>query len=111
MMPPDVRIFVCLHPVDFRRSFDGLAQTTREILHKDPQSGALFVFVNKRKNRIKALWWDQTGYCLLYKRLHQAIVVLPEGEAGQPSVHIDGVALRDLIAGQPKHRSMHRKAA
>ena len=36
MMPPDVRIFVCLHPVDFRRSFDGLAQTTREILHKDP---------------------------------------------------------------------------
>ena len=48
-MPPNVRIFVCLQPVDFRRSFDGLAQTTREILHKDPQSGARIVFVNKRK--------------------------------------------------------------
>lgn len=65
LMPVKVRIFVYLQPVNFRRSFDGLAQTTREVLRKDPQSGALLVFVNKRKNRIKALWLDQAGYCIL----------------------------------------------
>ncbi len=70
MIPSSVRIFVCQQPQDMRRSFDGLSQAAREHLDEDPQSGALFVFVNKRRNRIKVLWFDDNGYCLLYKRLH-----------------------------------------
>ena len=49
----------------------------QEHLGEDPKSGALFVFVNKRKNRVKVLWFDRNGYCLLYKRLHRARFRLP----------------------------------
>jgi transposase len=69
MLPPSVRIFVCTKPQDMRRSFDGLAQATRQVVGQDPQSGALFVFVNKRANRVKVLWFERHRYCLLYKRL------------------------------------------
>ena len=61
-----------------RRSFDALALAAKEHLGEDPQSGALFVFVNKRLNRLKVLWFDRNGYCLLYKRLHHARFEIPE---------------------------------
>lgn len=61
-----------------RRSFDGLSLAAQERLGEDPRSGALFVFVNKRKNRVKVLWFDHNGYCLLYKRLHRARFKVPE---------------------------------
>lgn len=99
MIPSTVRIFVCTKPLDLRRSFDGLALAAREVLEEDPQNGAIFVFVNKRKNRLKALWWDQTGYCLLYKRLHRALFVIPGDEGAGVSVRVDGAALARLIAG------------
>lgn len=78
MIPSAVRIFVCAEPQDMRRSFDGLSLAAQEHLGEDPQSGALFVFVNKRRNRLKVLWFDRNGYCLLYKRLHRARFVLPD---------------------------------
>ena len=81
MIPSAVRIFVCTEPQDMRRSFDGLAVAAKEHLGEDPQSGALFVFVNKRRNRLKVLWFDHNGYCLLYKRLHQARFSLPNRRA------------------------------
>ena len=56
MLPASVRIFVCTEPQDMRRSFDGLALTTTQLLGQDPRSGALFVFLNKRSNRAKVLW-------------------------------------------------------
>ena len=70
MIPATTRIFVCPEPQDMRRSFDGLALAAREHLGEDPNSGALFAFVNKRRNRLKVLWFDRNGYCILYKRLH-----------------------------------------
>ncbi|GAB5549364.1 MAG: hypothetical protein SangKO_091240 [Sandaracinaceae bacterium] len=69
---------MCLEPQDMRRGFDGLALAAKEQLGEDPQSGALFIFTNKRRNRLKVLWFDRNGYCLLYKRLHHARFVLPE---------------------------------
>lgn len=78
MIPSATRIFVCTEPQDMRRSFDGLALAARDHVGEDPQSGALFVFVNKRRNRLKVLWFDRNGYCLLYKRLHRARFELPE---------------------------------
>jgi transposase len=65
VIPASVRIFVCTQPLDLRRSFDGLALATRQMLGEDPQSGALFCFVNQRSNRLKVLWFDRNGYCLL----------------------------------------------
>lgn len=100
MIPASVRIFVCREPQDLRRSFDGLALAARQVLGEEPRSGALFCFLNKRANRLKCLWWDQNGYCLLYKRLHRALFRLPEtGSGGNPSLRIDAAQLARLLAG------------
>jgi transposase len=100
MLPSSVRIFVCMVPQDMRRSFDSLALVTRELLGEDPQSGALYIFIGKRPTRIKALWWDRNGYCLLYKRLHRSVFVLPKPESdATSSLRIDGHVLAELLAG------------
>ena len=93
MIPASVRIFVCAEPQDMRRSFDGLALAAREVLGEDPESGALFCFTNKRRNRLKVLWFDRNGYCLPYKRLNQARFLMPDERT------IDGVALAKLLRG------------
>jgi transposase len=101
MIPADVRIFVCTEPLDMRRSFDGLALAARERLGQDPRAGGLFVFANRRANRLKVLWFDRNGYCLLYKRLHRALFHLPRrGDA--IGVRIDGRELATLLEGVPK---------
>lgn len=105
MLPSTVRIFVCTTPQDMRRSFDGLAQAAKQVVGEDPQSGALFVFVGKRPTRIKILWWDRNGYCLLYKRLHRALFALPRAPADAACVRIDGAALAALLAGVENMRA------
>jgi transposase len=102
MIPASVRIFVCTQAQDMRRSFDGLALATQQVLGEDPRSGALFLFVNKRANRVKLLWWDRNGYCLLYKRLHRSKFALPDGDGGRSSVRIDGEQLATILAGVEK---------
>jgi transposase len=71
-LPPSVRIFVCLEATDLRKGFDGLAAATREVLNEDPLSGHLFVFFNRRRNRVKALLWDRSGLCIWYKRIEKS---------------------------------------
>src|SRR4051812_30964790 len=86
-----------------RRGFDRLSRTAREHVGQDPeQGGALFVFANRRATRIKILWFERNGCCLLYKRLHRAIFELPAAEAGALSLHIDSAALARLLAGVPR---------
>jgi len=105
MIPAGVRIFVCTEPVDMRRGFDRLAQTARDIVGQDPQQGgALFVFANRRATRMKVLWFELNGYCMLYKRLHRAVFELPAAGAGSRSVHIDAAALARLLAGRARER-------
>ena len=70
-LPAAVRIYVAAEAVDLRRGFDGLAAATRSLIRQDPLNGHLFVFLNRRKTRIKLLVWDRTGYVLLYKRLER----------------------------------------
>src|SRR6185436_7141977 len=98
-----VRIFVCTERQDMRRSFDALALAVRERLDLDPESGALFVFASKRGNRIKVLWFDHNGYCLLYKRLHGALFELPEAsDRERPLASIDARTLATIIRGVPR---------
>ena len=108
MIPSAVRIYVCAQPQDMRRSFDGLARAVRDEMNGDPLSGALYCFVNKRANRLKVMWWDKTGYCMLYKRMHEAIVVLPVGTRGETGVRIDGRRLAALVAGEPKSKRIRK---
>jgi transposase len=67
-LPLPVRIFLCTRHADLRKSFDGLAQMVREFLGADPLSGHLFVFRNKRGDRIKLLYWDSDGLAIWYKK-------------------------------------------
>ena len=67
-LPSSVRIYVAAEAVDLRRGFDGLAAATRGVIRQDPLNGHLFVFLNRRRNRIKLLVWDRTGYLLLYNQ-------------------------------------------
>jgi transposase len=105
MIPPTVKIFVCTQPQDMRRSFDGLALATRQVLGEDPRGGALFVFANRRCRQLRVLWWDGSGYNLLCRRLHQALFRLPTpGAPSDRSVVVDQRALQELLRGVPTTR-------
>jgi transposase len=110
MIPSSVRIFVCVLPQDMRRSFDGLARSVEEVLGDDPKSGAVFCFINKRANRLKVLWWDRNGYCILYKRVHDHIFVMPEMPRGRLAIRIDGKKLATLVAGVERERRRRKRA-
>jgi transposase len=103
-LPHTVRIYIAAEAVDLRKSFDGLAAATREIIRAEPLSGHLFVFINRRANRMKILVWQPSGYLLLYKRLERGRFTLPqhpgigerhvEIEASELTLLLDGIDLR-----------------
>ena len=68
-LPAAVRVFLCTKPTDMRKGFDGLQGMVREFLGQGPLSGHLFLFLNRRRDRIKMLWWDRDGLVIWYKRL------------------------------------------
>jgi transposase len=97
-LPPSVRIWCATTPTDLRRGFDGLAALVRSQLHADPLSGHLFVFFNRKADRLKVLYWDRDGLCLWYKRLEQGHFHFPAADAdsleltpGQLQMILDGV--------------------
>lgn len=100
MIAPGIRIVVCLEPVDMRYGFDRLAATAKERIGEDPQNGTvLVVFANRGATRMKLLWFDRNGYCLLYKRLHRAVFEVPVVRDGTRALRIDGTALARLLRG------------
>jgi transposase len=99
MVPTSTRIFVCTEPVDLRKSFDGLARCTRELLQQDPSSGALFLFTGKRATSLKAIWWDKSGYCILYKRLSRGVFRIPAADSGMKAVVVDPRELALILEG------------
>jgi transposase len=76
-LPPSVRLFVAREAVDMRKAIDGLSGVVRDVLSEDPMSGHLFIFFNKKSDRVKILWWDQSGFWLLMKRLEAGRFKLP----------------------------------
>src|ERR1700688_3152350 len=95
--PPAVRIWLGSRPVDLRRSFDGLAELVRQHLQQDPLSGHVFVFRNKRADRIKLLYWDEDGFVIVYKRLEAGTFRFPQAEA--TGVEIRAADLQMLLDG------------
>ena len=64
---------ICTSPVDIRNSFDGLAGIVRNFMQKNPISGGVFIFINKRRSHIKLLYWDGDGFAMYYKRLEKGV--------------------------------------
>ena len=96
-LPCPVRIFLCLTPVDMRRSFDGLASMAEQVVCQDPLSGHLFVFRGRRGDRVKILYWDRDGYALWYKRLELGVFRFVD--AGAPSKEITAAELSLILEG------------
>lgn len=77
-LPASVKAFIATDATDMRKSIDGLSAMVQSILQKDVFSGHLFVFCNKRGDKIKILYWDRNGFCLWYKRLERGVFRLPK---------------------------------
>src|SRR5580698_4159879 len=100
MIVGPIAVYLALGPADLRGAFDQLATVTRKVLSLDPTSGALFLFVNRRRNRLKALWWDQNGYTLLYKRLSKGTFAVPQAASSDCAcLTISSEDLHRLLAG------------
>ena len=97
--PPAVRIWLGHEPVDLRRSFDGLAEQVRQCLAADPLSGHVFVFRNKRADRVKLLYWDEDGFVIVYKRLEAGTFRWPAPVEGQTRVLLRAAELTMLLDG------------
>lgn len=108
-LPAAVRIHVAAEPVDLRRSFDGLAAAARSVVGVNPMSGHVFVFLNRRRNSVKLLVWDRTGYLILYKRLARGTFNLStEPRSGERHVEIDAGELALMLEGLDL-RGAHRR--
>lgn len=98
-LPDNLQIYLCTEPVDFRKGFDGLTGVVTAKLGKTVTDGSLFLFVNRKRDRVKALWWETGGLTLWYKRLEQGTVELPKADQHTSHVAIDSVELAMWIAG------------
>lgn len=95
-----LKVFVALDPCDLRKSFDGLHALVTERLQESPQTGALFVFTNRRRNRLKILFWDRTGLWVCTKRLEQGTFSWPApSAAGSAKLSLTPEALTLLTDG------------
>ena len=84
---------------DMRKSFNGLSGIILGNFGGDPADGSLFLFVNKRRDRIKALWWDGDGFVLWYKRLEQGTFETVPSRSGEQRVRIDSTQLAMILGG------------
>lgn len=76
-----IRAWICAEPIDMRKSIDGLAALVRPMLGQDPFSGQVFVFVGRRRDKVKCLLWDRTGFWCLYKRIERGRLPSPRAIA------------------------------
>lgn len=91
------QIFAYRHPVDLRKSIDGLSSLVEGVLGVDPFSGALFVFVNRRRDKVKLLYWERNGFCIWYKRLERERFSWPT--MTETSLLLNGQQLNWLLDG------------
>ena len=97
ILPPSVQIYVASEPADMRKSFNGLTILVHEALDQDPLSGHLFVFRNRRGDRVKILYWDRSGFCIWYKLLERGTFHLPCGD--EPYLELSSADLSMLLEG------------
>ena len=112
-LPTKVRVFLCTRATDMRKSFDGLHGLVLEVLRQDPQSGDLFVFLNRRRDRVKILLWEEDGLAIWYKRLESGTFALPAGKGD--SLTLTSAELSLLLSGidlkQTQPRKRYRRAS
>lgn len=93
------RVFIAMGATDMRKGFDGLCGLVTGQLKSDPLSGALFLFVNRRRDRMKVLYWDGDGLAIWYRRLEQGTFRLPKASDDALSVEIRSDEFTMLLRG------------
>lgn len=96
-LPPTVRIYLATAPADMRKGFDTLAALVSASLRLDPLSGHLFLFRNRRGDRLKALWWDRDGYSIWMKRLEVGTFKFPS--PGGDRVEVTPAEMAAILEG------------
>ncbi len=100
-LPASTKVYLCARPVDLRKGFDGLSMLVETVFQRSVLDGHLFLFINRRRDRVKAMWWDQDGLIIWYKRLERGRFELPRGAAEREHVTLDATALAMLLGGVP----------
>ena len=108
MLPLAVRIFVCTRAIDLRKSFDGLTGLVQECFGQDPLTGHLFLFLNRRRDRLKILYFDRDGLAIWYKRLEVGSFQMPQ-PVGSDSVELQPAQLAMLLSGIDLRTARQRK--
>jgi len=113
-LPASVRVYLCTRPCDMRRSFDGLHAMVAGAMQLDALAGHLFVFSNKRRDRVKILYWDRDGFAVWAKRLEQGTYAMPfaEHEVRQEITSAElGALLSGIDLSQAKRRKRYQRKA
>ena len=97
-LPAEVRVYLALEPCDMRRQLDGLAGLVRSGMQRDPDSGDLYVFYNRRADMLKALFVDRHGPCMLVKRLSKGRFRIHVAERSSDHLEMDAKELATLLA-------------
>ena len=109
-LPASVRVYLCASACDMRRSFDGLHAIVTQSMELDAFAGHLFVFANRRRDRIKILYWDRDGFAVWAKRLEEGTYAMPFGDyRGKASREITAAELGALLSGIDLSRAKRRK--
>ena len=110
MLPPSVRVYVAAEPTDLRKGFDGLSAQVMARFQADPRTGHLFVFLNRRADQVRILFWDRTGYCIVAKRLAQGRFHLGRKlSAGATHVEVEAAELALMLEGLDLSAAVQRK--
>lgn len=96
-------------PTDMRKSFNGLSGLVKNELQLNPLDGAIYIFINRRRNRVKLLVWDRTGFVIYYKRLEQGTFELPQMEATALSCTLNWDQLICILEGVALESIKRRK--
>jgi transposase len=94
-----LHFYLCRQPTDMRKNFDGLSGVIESSLGANPLSGDVFIFINKRRDRIKLLLWDRDGFWIFYKRLEKGTFQIPIDTSDTQSVELTYDALWMILTG------------
>lgn len=103
----DVRVFICREATDMRCSFSGLSVLVESVLEEDPLSGHMFVFVNRRRDYVKVLYWERGGYCLWSKRLEMGTYRVPKDGGIKMELSVTELAM--IVEGFELSKYQRRK--
>jgi transposase len=108
-IPSLVKVFLHVEPVNLHFGFDRLAGLAREEMGQDPLSGHLFVFRNRRGDRVKLLFWDVDGLVIYYKRLERGVFKFPPAALGAVAATVSVSDLSLLLCGIDPLRVQRQK--